>query len=268
MNRLSKRKSHRRRPIHCGPTYWFGFASLALVLGLLAIVGCEGSQGSDDDDESSPGQSTELGRVHMIGDSITEGWVRYELFKLLVDGDHTFDFIGSLSDSAETIDDEYPEYKGKTFDSDHDGHSDHTTQMVADKMASILESIDLAEIALIHLGTNDYESAEGDYESIIPTSIESMGKIIGLLREKNPKVRIIVAQIIPMTREFKAENEYVQSLNQELASLAGELNTGASPLRIVDMNSGFGDEDLDDPWHPNEQGCAKMAKRWIEAISG
>jgi len=206
-------------------------------------------------------------RIHLIGDSITEGGYRYELFKLMVDSGLRFDFVGSLGDSPEVIADEYPAYRGQTFDSDHDGHPDLTTQAVADRMPGILATIDPPDLALIHLGTNDYEGLPIDeIDSIIPTSVAAMRTIVSALREANPGVQIFIAQIIPMISEFGLQNEYVQSLNAELAVLTSAETSSASPILIVDMNTGFGDRHLADPWHPNQSGAKTIAQRWLAAM--
>ncbi|MCP3935615.1 MAG: hypothetical protein GY708_09625 [Actinomycetia bacterium] len=206
-------------------------------------------------------------RIHLIGDSITEGGYRYELFKLMVDSDVRFDFVGSLGDPPEVIADEYPSYRGQTFDSDHDGHPDLTTQAVADRMPMIMANIETPDMALIHLGTNDYEGLPIDeIDSIIPTSLAAMRTIVSELREANPDVQIFIAQIIPMISEFGPQNDYVRSLNAELAVLASTETSSASPILIVDMNTGFDDGHLGDPWHPNRSGAIEIAQRWLAAI--
>lgn len=71
-------------------------------------------------------------RIVCIGDSITQGRkgigehkptqsYRYPLWKKLVDLGASVDFVGSLPGGFEG-DPDWPEYKGKAFDREHEGH--------------------------------------------------------------------------------------------------------------------------------------------------
>ena len=90
---------------------------LVLGISLMMFNAC------DKDDDSTPKPpSTSINKILPLGASRVEGLrpeyegFRYELWKDLIDGDWTFDFIGTRTDNAS-----YPSYNGNDFDVDHDG---------------------------------------------------------------------------------------------------------------------------------------------------
>ena len=107
-------------------------------------------------------------------------------------------------------------------------------------------------------------------------SIDAMTSIVEQLRAGNSSVSICMAQIIPFGSVMDGEasedaaelNAFVNSLNSQLANLASEMTTSASPIVLVDMNSDFGTADLDyDGVHPSQAGAEKMADKWLGCIS-
>jgi len=81
------------------------------------------------------------------------------------------------------------------------------------------------------------------------------------LRNKNPKVIVFLANIIPYRTTLNP------ILNNSLTSLVSELNTVNSPVLLVDQHSGFDvNADTFDRIHPNNSGEKKMANRWYDAI--
>jgi len=124
------------------------------------------------------------------------------------------------------------------------------------------------DVALIHLGTND--AGGNDVEG----SAAAVASIVQQLRGNNAAVSICIAQILPFgplpaepgepgTTEL---NAFVSSWNSRLATLASAMTTPASPIVLVDMNSGFSNTDLSDGVHPTQSGAAKMADKWLECI--
>jgi lysophospholipase L1-like esterase len=116
------------------------------------------------------------------------------------------------------------------------------------------------DIALIHLGTNDVR--QGWSDSAISNGL---GRIIDELRAGNPKVVILLAQIIP-TRNSETTAK-IRSLNKEIARLAGRRDSSKSPVVVVDQFTGFDpDAHTFDGVHPNDAGDERMASRWHEAL--
>ena len=82
--------------------------------------------------------SDKVWRILPLGDSITQAEInrasyRYPLWKKLVDAEVQFDFVGSLQKQQ----DKYskgvppqPDYNGKSFDRDHEGHFGWATEEI------------------------------------------------------------------------------------------------------------------------------------------
>ncbi|MFT5432915.1 MAG: lysophospholipase L1-like esterase [Myxococcota bacterium] len=112
----------------------------------------------------------------------------------------------------------------------------------------------------MHLGTNDvFES--NDHASTIAEPRE----VVVALRADNPTVVILWALLIPTNNP--ALSPGIDELNALVQPVAIELNTTQSPLRIVDLNQGFDAAVMTyDDVHPNADGEAWMADRWLAAI--
>jgi hypothetical protein len=215
-------------------------------------------------------------KILSLGDSITQAEsdrasFRYPLWKKLVDAGIDFDFVGSMNKHLGPGIPPQPDYKGKAFDPDHEGHFAWTADEVirgrkfdngtgSGSLKAWLESYDV-DIALVHLGTNDAFMRQPN-----PSTAKELSTIVDLLRDDNPQVIILLARLIPTSRS-PADGQAVNSLNETIASLSKALDTAESPVLLVDQFSGFdGQADLYDMVHPNASGEEKMAARWFEAI--
>ncbi len=136
-----------------------------------------------------------------------------------------------------------------------------------------------ADVALLHFGTNDVWNniAPGDGNAPAPGSIlAAYDAVVGALREANPDIRILVAQIIPLgpTEATCAGCTCadcpgrVSALNAQISSWAARLRTPQSPISVVDQETGYDVvADNRDGVHPNDSGSQKMATRWYEALA-
>ena len=212
-------------------------------------------------DLEDPGDPS-MQKILPLGDSITEGVpfsYRYPLSNALSNDGVRFDFVGSHTLGA----DAYP----GGWDMDHEGHSGWMTASIEAELPQWLPHYEV-DIALIHLGTND--AGEDNLEG----STAAMTGIVKQLRAHNPSVAICLAQILPFGTELDNDPEFsgleafVDDWNARLAVLARDLTTEASPIRLADMHSEFGDAELDDGVHPTEAGAEKMATEWLDCISG
>jgi len=87
---------------------------------------------------------------------------------------------------------------------------------------------------------------------------------VAALRRANPRVAVLLAQLIPADRP---ELDRIVELNAALPALAASLDRADAPVRIVDHFSGFDAvADTVDGIHPNAVGEEKMAGRWLEAL--
>lgn len=117
-----------------------------------------------------------------LGDSITEFgcWRAYLQGHLQEAGVTGVDWIGSVTDT-ETCDGVLD------WDPDHEGHSGALAIDIANEYLEGWLSAAVPDIVLFHLGTNDISLGHST-EDII----KSFGRMIDLMRESNPAVKILV----------------------------------------------------------------------------
>ncbi len=203
-----------------------------------------------------------------LGDSVSRGGsqadspypsYRYYLYQSLTASGYSVDFVGSTS---------APTYTKFSFDQQHEAHSGYTTgKMVGTTASSPLKSwlaaAPIPDIVLLHVGTNDVIQ-----QVPMATRLANVETIIGLLRQKNPKVRVLMAQIIPTGDSFRNSNSGLISFNQALPALAARLSTSASPVTIIDQYSGYSGvaDNQADGIHPKTEGERKMAAKWQAAL--
>ncbi|MBI4832209.1 MAG: cellulose-binding protein [Candidatus Lindowbacteria bacterium] len=210
-------------------------------------------------------------RILPLGDSITQAdanhlGYRYRLWIKLIDAGVNFDFVGS-SDDNYFRNPEWPPYKGRTFDRDHEGHWGWCADEIlngpaGDEKNKLLVWLQgyTPDIVLMHLGSNDVFH----FQDAAETAGE-LAEIINVLRADNNRVIILLAKIIP-TKSLGA-NEGIEELNTQIEKMAGKMTADQSPVVIVDQYAGFKPEaDIYDSIHPNQSGEEKMAAKWFEAI--
>ena len=208
-------------------------------------------------------------KILPLGDSITGASkykvsYRYPLWKKLVDAGKPFEFIGSqkkLKGNAGRI--EWASYKGFSFSPANESHSGWRTDQILNGLGSQkglehwIKGLH-PDIALIHLGTNDVHQRQ------TPESTrDEVEQVITKLRANTPKIKIILASIIPMKTD-----KNVPYLNKLLVQLSKKLNRPNSPVISVDMYSGFSIHThmQKDQIHPNVKGEEIMAQRWFNAL--
>jgi lysophospholipase L1-like esterase len=206
-------------------------------------------------------------KIMPLGDSITRGdsWTtspypsyRYYLDDSLRASGFAVDFVGSTSSAFTKF----------VFDQQHEGHGGYTTGMLVgtpsvSPLASWLAASPTPEIVLLHIGTNDLRD-----RIPLATRLENLKQIVGLLRQKNPKVRVMIAQIIPTGSSANNTNGGLLDYNRALPSLAAGLTTAASPVTVVDLHTGYDGvaDNQPDGIHPKTSGEKKMAGAWYRAL--
>lgn len=206
-------------------------------------------------------------KILPLGDSISCASTqklsyRYPLWRSLVDRGKRISFVGSQGYNGGRS---WKSYKGLNFPVTSEGHSGWRADQIlrglkngTGGLSHWLGSYN-PDIALIHLGTNDL------YQSQSPEStIKDIEKIILLLRKKNPKIKILLAKIIPMGKN----GHHVSWFNQLIGQLAIKLNKKNSPVHSVDMYSvmNFNKDMERDHIHPNARGEKKIANQWLLAL--
>jgi lysophospholipase L1-like esterase len=145
------------------------------------------------------------------------------------------------------------------FDWDHEGHWGWRADEILERIGNWVSSYS-PDIVLIHLGTNDLL----EHQSVNDT-IEELGRIIDELRGVNPRVTVLLAQIIPMADP--ARNTIIRTLNEQIGRLGKEKGRDGSPVIVVDHYTDFDSTtDTYDGLHPNMSGEKKMAERWFGAL--
>ncbi|KAK6955671.1 hypothetical protein Daesc_003314 [Daldinia eschscholtzii] len=195
-------------------------------------------------------------RYMPFGDSITEiiCW-RSKLWQKLRPTEWgSVDWVGSGKGENNCRD--------NTYDRDNEGHSGFLAIDIANKKQLVgwLQA-NPADVITMHLGTNDIVQQNKPVNDIIT----AFTTLIGVMRDSNPRMKIVVAQIIPMG--FGNYNTQIQNLNKAIIPWAQGLNTTESPIWVVDQYTGFsGTSDLRDGVHPNDSGDTKMMNVWYPAL--
>ncbi len=214
-------------------------------------------------------------RIQLLGASIINGYggsqsLRYPFWKKLVDSGVSFDLVGSLKqmDIAPGLSQPvWPDYLGRSFDPDNEGHTGWTTGMIANGLPGLLATY-VPDISIIHAGTNNVlnEGASG-----IDTALTGMTGIVQALRSKNPNVRVYVSQLLPVdpVRLSPVAQTNIDTLNGRLTAWASLLSTTQSPVKVVTLPAGYSAvSDSYDGLHPNASGEVKAGQRLFDAISG
>ncbi|KAH7402256.1 SGNH hydrolase-type esterase domain-containing protein [Phaeosphaeria sp. MPI-PUGE-AT-0046c] len=194
-------------------------------------------------------------RYMPFGDSITEiiCW-RAKLWEKLQSTEWaTVNWVGSGKTENNCKDTKY--------DRDNEGHSGFLAIDIANKgqLDGWLKT-NPADVITMHLGTNDIVQQNKGVTDIIA----AFTKLVATMRTSNPKMKIIVAQIIPIG--IGSYNSKIQQLNTAIIPWAQGLNKTESPIWVVDQYTGFSTSDLRDGVHPNDAGDVKMTNVWYPAI--
>jgi lysophospholipase L1-like esterase len=186
-------------------------------------------------------------KIMPLGDSITDGLTvaggyRIELWKKLVAGKYTVDFVGSLSNGPATL-----------GDHDHEGHSGWTISQIDSNITNWLQKYTPHTI-LLHIGTNDMYNASG--------APSRLGTLLDHITTQAPDADVFVATIIPLS----SNNSAVQTYNAQIPNLVKTRANAGKHLYLVDMYSKLTTSDLADGVHPNAGGYSKMATAWYDAL--
>ena len=198
-------------------------------------------------------------KIMPLGDSITSGttaWAsyRYWLYKDLVARHWTVNFVGSIHGQLHTGD--APPACCQDFDWDHEGHSGYRVDNIIPLLPSWL-ALNRPDIVLLHLGTNDILQGRS-----VDSTAAGLGQVIDLLRAANPRVKILLAQIIPAKWNGKVYTD-IPVLNALLPDLVAIKTQKDSPVLLIDQYTGFDlAADCVDGVHPNPAGEQKLALHW------
>jgi lysophospholipase L1-like esterase len=209
--------------------------------------------------------------VMPFGDSITYGQrsssgggYRDRLFQLARAQGKRLTFVGGLEHGPDSVDGvafprNHEGYPGFTIDGDASGNPG-IARLAAAKMHAYKPNI-----VMLMIGTNDI-TLQLDPES----APQRLGALIDTILAADPRVLLIVAQIVP-TR-IEARNKLVQAYNAAIPELvAARAGAGKRVVR-VDMFGAFTSQAdyktalLADVVHPNDRGYELMARVWYSAL--
>lgn len=238
------------------------FTRYILLFSLLPLTftGCE-DNGAEE--ELIPPSS--LNKILPLGASRVEGArpffesYRYELWKLLVDGDWDFDYVGTQEDDSA-----YPTYEGLAFDDDHEGRGGWTSGQILSGLPNWLTETGSPDIVLF--------SSPGGNDALLglpyEQAISNVNAIIDILQEDNPEVVIIIEQLAPARSDAMtpALSDYFNRMQDEVVSIAASQSDQSSRVLVVNMSAQFGDQYYADEVHYNEAGAAEVARRYFEVM--
>jgi lysophospholipase L1-like esterase len=145
----------------------------------------------------------------------------------------------------------------------HEGHPGWRADQIRDEVIGFLQA-NPADIVLLHIGTNDLNS--GQTPSDIVTEVRQILDRIDQYESANSReVKVIIARIINRVPLSSTYSQY----NTELAAMAQTRIANGDKITIVDMENGAGIDygvEMNDAYHPDENGYAKMADVWYNAI--
>jgi hypothetical protein len=191
-----------------------------------------------------------------LGDSITEGGpfsvYRYPLMEKLLAAGYHVKYVGSKTTR--------PLKDSPLGELPHEGYGGQNVGALEGKFEELYQK-NPADIVLIHAGHNQFAD-----QLPVPGMIKDTESIIEKARSINPKVVILLAQVIPSGKLPKYS--YIPEYNAAVVKLATELNTPEQRVIIVNQAEGFHWETdtVHDQVHPNKAGAEKMAGRWFEAL--
>ena len=192
-------------------------------------------------------------RIMPVGDSITEGGKSFScyrpvLLKKLTDAGYQVEYVGSRQSDSPA---------GKLR---HEGYGGKNAEFLATVVGKNFQQ-HTADIVLMHCGHNHFAE-----EKPVPKIVAATETLIGSFRETNPRVTVLLAQVIPSGKLPKYS--YIPALNEALAELAKRLHKPEQPVILVNQAEGFDwkTDTVDDKVHPNERGAEKMAAGWFAAL--
>lgn len=201
-----------------------------------------------------------FGASRVKGKSPTFESFRYDLWKLMVDSNWSIDYIGTVADKTK-----YPEYLGRTFDPDHEGHGGWSSGELLEQVDNWLSVAGPPDIVLFSSPGGNDALRKLPYNE----ALENVNATIDAIQAANPKVVILIEQLAPareqaMTQELSS---YLYRMQEDVLHICKEQSEATSKVIPVDMYTGFKESFYADDVHYNEMGAKFIAERYFEALS-
>lgn len=220
---------------------------------------------SDDEDVNPKPPSNSINKIMPLGASRVEGAspsfesFRYELWKLLIDGGFTFDYIGTQNDNSN-----YPDFSGSSFDVDHEGRGGWTSGQILQGIEGWINQSGAPDVVLF--------SSPGGNDALQNLSytdaIANVNAIIDIIQTANPNVTIVIEQMAPARSDVMTTtlNTYFTQMQEDVLEIAAQQSTATSRVIAVDMFTGFDDSKFADEVHYNTEGAQFIANRYYTVL--
>ncbi|KAK3349102.1 SGNH hydrolase [Lasiosphaeria hispida] len=190
-------------------------------------------------------------KIMPLGDSITEitCWRAFVWDQLAEAGlASQVQYVGSQNSNPQNC---KPTTTG--WDQHHEGHSGWLAVDIANNYLTGWLQKTPADIVMFMLGTNDVVRGKSTNDII-----GAYTKMVNIIRAANPKTKIIVDLVIPLSI---GSSSAINSINAAIPAWAKGLNSTDSPIVIADCSTGFKTSDLRDGVHPSISGDRIIASR-------
>mgnify|MGYP005676952275 CR=1 FL=1 len=183
----------------------------------------------------------------------------YELWKVLVNKELNFDFIGTVKDKGF-----YPDNLGNVFDYDYEGRSGWTAEEIKNNIHGWIKKTGSPHIIVFSSPGGNDALINLPYES----TISHINKIISIVQDYNNTCKIILELPAPSHSEiFKGKSkEYFNKLQNDILTIASTQTNEKSEVLTVNMFKGFWDSMLADDAHYKTYGAKFIATRHFEIL--
>ena len=203
-------------------------------------------------------------KIMLLGGSATEGFDSGTSYRRYLDGmlrrnGHLIDFVGS----RKKHNDDKTEPDSYQFDPDHEGHWGKDSAWIAENMPRLLDT-NVPDVAVIHLGAEDIASSKIAADPLTDGIVQNIHRIIKSLRSRNEKVKILIAEPLPV----RGKEEASGLLNHKILELARSSASTLQPVVVAETNREF-DRNQDmgrDDRSPNAGGATKIAMTLSKAL--
>jgi lysophospholipase L1-like esterase len=155
------------------------------------------------------------------------------------------------------------EADGDFEDNQHEGHPGFVVRQMIDEADKTIFN-DPPNVVLINCGTNDADPSKN--EDVFGTA-DRMRLVVEHLLDSVEGTTVVLSTLLPHRQA--ANNANVNIINDGYRAMAAALAGEGKKVVLAEMNNGIfvPEEDYSDDLHPNEQGAAKMAAVWEQAIA-
>ncbi|HVY41193.1 MAG TPA: SGNH/GDSL hydrolase family protein [Polyangia bacterium] len=232
-----------------------------------------GSGGAPPGTAYAPCPATGTCAIMPLGDSITEGYrsskgggYRVELFHDALADKKSVTFVGSAPPNGP------PTVDGVAFPPDNEGHGGYRISQISNLVVASMMT-NKPNIVLLMIGTNDVGTSTTPIGTSGAQNIANqLGSLIDQITGQDPKVLVVVAQIVPHITDAVDAN--IQAYNALIPGVVKARADAGRHVLLVDMHAAFLARanwkttllNQSDKQHPTDAGYVIMGDTWYPAI--